>query len=147
MKSIRTPAAVLIGVVATLTVIDGRAADDETVAVIGTGDMGDTLGPRLAGLGYRVVYGSRTPDSDRVKALVEATGHGASSGTPMEAAQRGDIVLLLVPWPAMEQVAQSLGNLDGKIVIDGKVKGLSPDITIYISHFGEQCGYELVTDV
>lgn len=95
-----------------------RAQGMGTVAVIGTGDMGDSMGPRFAGLGYRVVYGSRTPNSDRVEALVASTGHGASAATPMEAAQQGDIVLLLVPWPAMEQVAQSLGNLDGKIVID-----------------------------
>ena len=94
------------------------AADLETVAVIGTGDMGDSLGPRFAELGYRVVYGSRNPDSDKVKALVSKTGNNASATTPMEAAQQGEIVLLLVPWPPMEKVAQSLGNLDGKIIID-----------------------------
>jgi predicted dinucleotide-binding enzyme len=36
----------------------------------------------------------------------------------MAAAQRADIVLLAVPWPPMEQVAQNLGDLSGKIVID-----------------------------
>jgi predicted dinucleotide-binding enzyme len=95
-----------------------NAADMETVAVIGTGDMGDSLGPRFAKLGYRVVYGSRSPESDKVKALVEKTGNNASATTQMAAAQQGDIVLMLVPWPPMEKVAQNLGNLDGKIVID-----------------------------
>ncbi len=95
-----------------------NAAETGVVAVIGTGDMGDSLGPRFAELGYRVVYGSRNPDSDKVKALVAKTGGNASATTQMAAAQQGDIVLTLVPWPAMETVAQSLGNLDGKIVID-----------------------------
>jgi predicted dinucleotide-binding enzyme len=95
-----------------------NAADMETVAVIGTGDMGDSLGPRFANLGYRVVYGSRSPESDRVKALVEMTGGNSSATTQMEAAQQADIVLTLVPWPAMETVAQSLGDLGGKIIID-----------------------------
>jgi predicted dinucleotide-binding enzyme len=95
-----------------------NAADMETVAVIGTGDMGDSLGPRFAELGYRVVYGSRNPESEKVKALVKKTGKNASATTQMEAAQQGDIVLMLVPWPAMEIVAQNLGNLDGKIVVD-----------------------------
>ncbi len=95
-----------------------NATDMETVAVIGTGDMGDSLGPRFAELGYQVVYGSRNPESDKVKALVEKTGNNASATTQMEAAQQGEIVLILVPWPAMEKVAQSLGNLDGKIIID-----------------------------
>jgi len=97
-----------------------RAQSNEqtTVAVIGTGDMGDSLGPRFARLGYRVVYGSRTPESEKVQALVKQTGDNASAASQQEAARQGDIVLTLVPWPAMEQVAQSLGNLDGKIVID-----------------------------
>lgn len=94
------------------------AQDLGTVAVIGTGDMGDSLGPRFAELGYRVVYGSRSPDSDRVQTLVAATGDNASATTAAKAAEQADIVLTLVPWPAMETVAQNLGNLDGKIVID-----------------------------
>jgi predicted dinucleotide-binding enzyme len=98
--------------------LGGNAAAAETVAVIGTGDMGDSLGPRFSGLGYRVVYGSRSPDSDRVKALVGRSGANASAASPLEAAQQADIVLLLVPWPAMETVAQSLGDLGGKILVD-----------------------------
>jgi predicted dinucleotide-binding enzyme len=96
----------------------GDASAAETVGVIGTGDMGDSLGPRFAELGYQVVYGSRRPESDKVQALVRKTGANASATTPLEAAQQADIVLTLVPWPAMETVAQSLGDLDGKIVID-----------------------------
>jgi predicted dinucleotide-binding enzyme len=95
-----------------------NAAVADTVAVIGTGDMGDSLGPRFAELGYRVVYGSRHPESDKVQALVKKTGGNASATTQLAAAQQADIVLTLVPWPAMETVARNLGNLDGKIIID-----------------------------
>lgn len=108
----------LLCIAAILCASLNQAAETETVAVIGTGDMGDSLGPRFAKLGYRVVYGSRNPDSDKVAALVEMTGANASAATPKEAAEQGDIVLTLVPWPAMETVAQNLGNLDGKIIID-----------------------------
>jgi NADPH-dependent F420 reductase len=90
----------------------------ETVAVIGTGDMGDTLGPRFAELGYRVIYGSRDPASEKVRSLVARTGNAASAATPADAAAKADMVILAVPWPAMEKVAQSLGDLEGKIVID-----------------------------
>ncbi len=93
-------------------------AERETIAIIGTGDMGDSFGQRFAALGYTVVYGSRTPDSDRVKAVVALTGHGATVTTQQEAARRGDIIFLPIGWPAMETAAQSLGNLDGKIVVD-----------------------------
>ncbi len=97
---------------------DSYSQDRESVAVIGTGDMGNSLGPKLAEIGYRVIYGSRDPTRESVQDLVERTGAGASATTQKEAAQAADIVLLAVPWPPMEQVAQNLGNLDGKIVID-----------------------------
>ncbi len=94
------------------------AENRETVAVIGTGDMGDSFGPRLAALGYRVVYGSRNPGSDKVNALLERTGYDATATTQKEAARQADVVLLAIPWPAMETVAQNLGDLGGKVVID-----------------------------
>lgn len=98
------------------------AADDAgpkpIVAIIGTGDMGDSLGPRFAQLGYPVVFGSRYPSSEKALNAVKQTGENARVTTQREAAQAGDIVVLVVPWPAMETVAQNLGSLDGKIVID-----------------------------
>lgn len=113
------PNAVVSGcLMAILCVVTCHAAEPETVAVIGTGDMGDTLGPRFAGLGYRVVYGSRDPQGEKVKSLVARTGHAASAAMPADAAAQADIVVLAVPWPAMEKVARNLGDLGGKIVID-----------------------------
>jgi predicted dinucleotide-binding enzyme len=117
----------------------------ETVAVIGTGDMGDSLGPRFAELGYRVVYGSRSHDSDRVKELVKSTGEHASAASPMQAAQDADIVLLLVPWPAMETVAQSLGDLDGKIIVDVSMPFKQGDDG-YPLHLLETSSAEMIQD-
>jgi len=94
------------------------ADEPVTVAVIGTGDMGDSLGPKLSEAGYRIVYGSRDPSRSALQKLVAQTGNQASATTQKEAARQATIVLLAIPWPAMEQVAQNLGNLDGKIVID-----------------------------
>ena len=69
-----------------------NAAETETVAVIGTGDMGDTLGPRFAALGYRVIYGSRDPQSEKVQGLVARTGNAASAAAQAEAAAVGTLV-------------------------------------------------------
>jgi len=88
------------------------------IAIIGTGDMGDSLGPRFAELGYSVVYGSRYPDGEKAQGVGQLTGPNARVTTQREAAQAGDIVVLAVPWPAMQTVARNLGPLDGKIVID-----------------------------
>jgi predicted dinucleotide-binding enzyme len=111
----------VIFVLMALTVVFPAAAEDTgkpTVAIIGTGDMGDSMGPRLAGLGYPVVYGTRDADSGKVTQLLARTGKGARATSAAEAASVADVVLLAVPWPAMETVAQSLGQLKGKIVID-----------------------------
>jgi predicted dinucleotide-binding enzyme len=97
------------------------SADRETIAIIGTGDLGDSFGARLAELGYPVIYGSRSPDSERVQAVVAKTGGGASAASQREAAKQGDIIFLPIPWPAMETAAQNLGDLDGKIIVDPSV--------------------------
>ena len=110
-------AAVMVATTSTASVADD-ARVKPTVGIIGTGDMGDSLGPRFAELGYSVVYGSRNPDSEKAQNVVKLTGDDARVTTQKEAAQAGDIVVLAVPWPPMETVAQNLGSLDGKIVID-----------------------------
>jgi hypothetical protein len=90
----------------------------DTMAIIGTGRVAGALGPRLAGLGHRVVYGSRDPAGDKARELAARTGANASVTAPAEAAAQADIILLAVPWTAVESVIKGLGNLSGKIVID-----------------------------
>jgi NADPH-dependent F420 reductase len=90
----------------------------ETVALIGTGNVGAALGRRFAEQGHDVVYGSRDPGDADVRSLVDITGHGAVAVAPAEAAARSDIVVLAVPWSAAEDVVRGLGNLRGKILVD-----------------------------
>ena len=93
-------------------------ANAETVAVIGTGNVGMALGTEFAGLGHAVIYGSRSPASLKTIDLVAKTGNGASAALPKEAAAKADIVILAVPGMVTEAVAANLGNLAGKIIID-----------------------------
>lgn len=90
----------------------------DTIAMIGTGSVANALGPRFASIGHQIVYGSRSPGSEKVMALVAATGNGASATTPAAAARQADIVVLAVPWAVAEEVALGLGDLSGKIIID-----------------------------
>ena len=90
----------------------------ETFAMIGTGNVGSALGKRFTQLGHTVVYGSRDPSRDSVQVLVTETGGGATATTPAEAVLGADIVVLAVPWNAVETVVHSLGDLSGKLVID-----------------------------
>jgi NADPH-dependent F420 reductase len=107
-------AAALAAVAGSLTVQAGA----ETVALIGTGNVGAALGQRFAEHGHTIFYGSRNPAAADVRELVAATGHGAVALAPADAAARADIVVLAVPWSAAEEVVRGLGNLRGKIIVD-----------------------------
>ena len=101
-----------------VALILGSPAVADTIAVIGTGDVGGALGPEFAAQGHTIVYGSRNPDRSKVRELVERTGEQASATTPAEAAAEADIVVLAVPGLMVEEITRSLGDLSGKIIID-----------------------------
>lgn len=94
------------------------ADESYSIAVIGTGNMGGALGQQLTGVGHTVIYGSRDPSSEKVKKLVAATGGDAFATTQQEAAQKSQIIILAVPWSAVESIIPKLGDISGKIVID-----------------------------
>lgn len=104
--------------VVTAVILLGAPAVADTIAVIGTGDVGGALGPEFAAQGHTIVYGSRDPSRDKVKELVGRTGETASATTPAEAASQADIVVLAVPGLMVEEITKSLGDLSGKIIID-----------------------------
>ena len=105
-------------ILAVLTLMLGAPAFAETIAVIGTGEVGGALGPEFAAQGHTIVYGSRDPQRGKVLELVEKTGDLASATTPAEAAAQADIVVLAVPGLMVEEITKSLGDLSGKIIID-----------------------------
>jgi len=89
-----------------------------TYAVIGTGRMGSAIGPRIAELGYNVIYGSRNPNNKRITDLVQKSGINARALTNQEAAQEADAIVLAVPWLAVTAVLTELGDLTEKIILD-----------------------------
>jgi hypothetical protein len=96
----------------------GSAALAETIAVIGTGNVGEALGPEFAAQGHTIVYGSREPMREDVQALVARTGNGATAKLPAEAVAGAGIVVLAVTGTAAVEVTRGLGDLTGKIIID-----------------------------
>ena len=91
--------------------------------------MGGSIGPRLSELGHVIVYGSRSPDSDRVHKLLARTKQRARAVTQLNAAKIGEIVILAVPQYAMEDVVTRLRpNLSSKLIIDvGNSVKMGPD--------------------
>jgi 8-hydroxy-5-deazaflavin:NADPH oxidoreductase len=81
------------------------------IAVIGTGNIGGTLGEKWLAAGHDVSYGSRS---------ASGTGRGgAPVVTPAEALVDADVVLFAVPGAAVADIVAANGPaLDGKVVID-----------------------------
>ena len=90
-----------------------------TIAVIGTGRVGSALGPRFARLGHPVIYGSRDPSAEKVRALVRDSGDNARAASAAEAAASADIIVLAIPWHATENTLAAMAeHLEGKLIID-----------------------------
>jgi hypothetical protein len=107
-----------IGALFLVTLIAQAPVRAETIAVIGTGNVGAALGPEFAAQGHTIVYGSREPNRDDVQALVARTAGRASAKTPQQAVVGADIVVLAVPGTAAVGIVEGLGDLSGKILID-----------------------------
>lgn len=91
-----------------------------TISVLGgTGPQGRGLARRFAAAGLDVVIGSRDASraADAAAALADlGRVRGASNA---DAAQAGDVVLVVVPWDGHAELLESLRDtLVGKVVVD-----------------------------
>jgi predicted dinucleotide-binding enzyme len=87
------------------------------IGIVGSGNIGGTLGILLAKAGYEIIYSSRHPEA--LKDLVRTAGPKTCAGTVAEAIAFGDVVVLSVPLKALPEFdAKTKEALKGKIVID-----------------------------
>jgi hypothetical protein len=87
------------------------------IAIIGTGNIGGTLGRRWAAR-HEVAFGTRRPEDAKVQALVAAAGGSARAASAHEAAAFAEVVVLATPWSAALEAVRSAGDLAGKVVVD-----------------------------
>lgn len=92
------------------------------VAVLGgTGPQGRGLARRWARAGIEVVIGSRSAGraEETAAALAEATGGRVTGAENAVAAERGDVVVVAVPWDGHRELLTALAPaLAGKVVVD-----------------------------
>jgi 8-hydroxy-5-deazaflavin:NADPH oxidoreductase len=106
------------------------------IGIIGSGNVGGTLGRRWAALGHKVIFSSRNPTSDAMRQLVRDAGPNASPASVAEAVNASDLLLLATPWNTTRQAVEAAGDLSGKVVIDA-TNPLHADLS----------GLELGTDI
>jgi hypothetical protein len=105
-------------IIALLALSHASIVSAETIAIIGTGNVAEALGPAFAAQGHRIVYGSRNPGSSKTQRLVGDTGENASATSPEAAVKEADIVVLAVPGMMVADITRGLGDLSHKIIID-----------------------------
>src|SRR5262249_10955069 len=87
------------------------------IGIVGSGQVGGTLGGVWAKAGHEVMFSSLDLEHD--KALAAKLGSNARAGTPREAAAFGEVVMISVPYRALPDIGKSLAELiRGKVVID-----------------------------
>ena len=86
------------------------------IGIVGAGRIGGNCAVQFAKGGHEVMLSSRDPS--KLEPLAAEIGEAASVGTPSEAAEFGEAVVIAVPWDGFDDAIGSAGSLDGKTVID-----------------------------
>jgi predicted dinucleotide-binding enzyme len=87
------------------------------VGIVGAGRIGGNCARQFAKAGHEVML-SFSRDRRRLEALAAEIGDQASVGTPREAAEFGEVIVLSVLWDSIDEALSQAGSLEGKIVID-----------------------------
>lgn len=69
------------------------------IAIVGAGNVGSALGEQLKSAGHQIEYVKR---GDQLSSFIE----------------RNEVIILAVPWKTAPDVAKSVSNWNGKILID-----------------------------
>lgn len=102
------------------------------IAIIGTGKMARGLAMRFAVADVALTIAAR--DLDKARSLAAQLGNGCSAASIAAAVQAADIVVLAVPYGAVDEVLAQANDWAGKVVID-ITNPISPDyMSLTIGH-------------
>lgn len=86
------------------------------IAIIGTGNVGGALATKWAQKGHHIFLGVNDTGNFKGKELLG--NPNTSVHSVKEAVQQADVILIATPATVAAEVAQSLGDTSGKIIID-----------------------------
>jgi 8-hydroxy-5-deazaflavin:NADPH oxidoreductase len=103
------------------------------VGILGSGLMGGKLGTIFARAGHEVVF-SYARSEQKLKKLARDAKGKARAGSPREAAQEADAVLLAVHWSRIEEVLNQTGDLSGKVIVTCSLPMNADDTQLVVAH-------------
>jgi len=103
------------------------------VGILGSGLMGGKLGTLFARAGHEVVF-SYARSEQKLKRLARDAHGNARAGTPREAAQKADAVLLAVHWSRIDDVLHQTGDLSGKVIVTCSLPMNDDNTELVVAH-------------
>ena len=111
------------------------------LAVIGSGNIGKSIGLWASEVGYEVIFSSKNNEHARDAARI--TGRNSRAESVHDAVETADMVLLAVPYGAVKEIVSDLGShLNGKVLID-VTNALSPDYSSLALGFSSSAAEEI----
>src|SRR5436305_2631731 len=95
--------------------------------------MGGKLGTIFARAGHEVVF-SYARRQEKLERLARDAGPKARVGTPAEAAQNADALLLAVHWSRVDDVLNQAGDLSGKVIVTCSLPMNADDTGLVLGH-------------
>jgi predicted dinucleotide-binding enzyme len=86
------------------------------IGILGSGLMGGKLGTIFARAGHQVVF-SYARNIGKLERIARQAGDNARAGTPSEAVEASDALLLAVHWSRVNDVLKQAGDLSGKVIV------------------------------
>jgi predicted dinucleotide-binding enzyme len=103
------------------------------IGILGSGLMGGKLGTLFARAGHDVIF-SYSHKRSKLEKLARDSGTTARAGTPREAAEDADVILLAVHWNRVDDVLRQAGNLSGKVIITCSLPMNDDDTGLVVAH-------------
>jgi predicted dinucleotide-binding enzyme len=103
------------------------------IGILGSGLMGGKLGTIFARAGHEVIFSYARSEQKLEKLAREAKGK-ARAGTPREAAQKAEALLLAVHWSRIGDVLEQAGDLSAKVVVSCSLPMNADDTALAIAH-------------
>ncbi|MGH7046439.1 MAG: NADPH-dependent F420 reductase [Stellaceae bacterium] len=115
------------------------------IGMIGSGRQGGALGSLWVKAGHPVMFSSRNPEE--LKDLVAGLGPLARAGTVAQAIAFGDVVVIVVPYPAMREIGHDYAAALAKkaLVIDVSNPNARRDGDAIVDWVNQQGGAGLAT--
>jgi predicted dinucleotide-binding enzyme len=103
------------------------------IGILGSGLMGGKLGTIFARAGHEVVF-SYSHSKAKLEKLARDAGGQARAGSPAEATEGADALLLAVHWTRVDDVLKKAGDLSGKVIVSCSLPMNANDTDLVITH-------------